>query len=178
MSSSSSAASPSSFDSSSGVAFALALGRALQTYGTPAHRLEEAMHEVVRLIGVEAHFFSTPTAIFASLGSGEQKRTELLRIEPGEVDLGKLEELNELANQVVQKRLTPGDAMPRIERIVAAPPRYGWTLTLLSFALTSAAASRFFGAGWNEITLALAIGLVVGLLAWTASRVQSIARMF
>ncbi|HVT05182.1 MAG TPA: threonine/serine exporter family protein [Thermoanaerobaculia bacterium] len=52
---------------SDGMAFTLKLGRALQGQGVPAHRLEEAMREVVDTMGVEGEFFSTPTVLLVAI---------------------------------------------------------------------------------------------------------------
>ncbi len=161
-----------------GVAFTLKLGRALHLHGTPAHRLEEAMSELVELFGIEGHFFATPTAIFASLGSGDERYVELLRIEGGEVDLGRMSDLDALTRRVIHRRIDPASASAEVDRILAQPARYGWLLTILSFALTSGAASRFFGAGWAEMGMAVVTGLTVGLLAWTATRVAAVGRLF
>ncbi|HZU53973.1 MAG TPA: threonine/serine exporter family protein, partial [Holophagaceae bacterium] len=54
------------------IAFILKLGRALQAYGTPAHRFEEAMEAVARRLGLDGQFFGMPTGFFASLGAGAQ----------------------------------------------------------------------------------------------------------
>lgn len=61
---------------------------------------------------------------------------------------------------------------------MSASPAYGPWLTVLAFALTSGAASRFFGAGWREIALAAAVGLTVGLLTLLAARFAGVARLF
>jgi uncharacterized membrane protein YjjP (DUF1212 family) len=46
----------------------LKLGRGLHASGYPAHRLEDALERVARRLGLEAQFFSMPTALFASFG--------------------------------------------------------------------------------------------------------------
>ena len=48
------------------IGFVLALARALHRYGTPAHRLEEAMRICCHRLGLDAEVFSTPTAIIMS----------------------------------------------------------------------------------------------------------------
>lgn len=50
--------------------------------------------------------------------------------------------------------------------------------TTLAFALTSAAASRFFGAGIRELAVAAVIGLATGLLALLPPRLPAIGRVF
>ncbi|HSP79592.1 MAG TPA: threonine/serine exporter family protein, partial [Myxococcaceae bacterium] len=86
----------------SAVAFTLQLGEALHRYGTPAHRLEEHLGLVARQLGLEARFFSTPTSIFASFGPPEALRTSVIRVAPGELDLGRLATLDALADEVIR----------------------------------------------------------------------------
>jgi uncharacterized membrane protein YjjP (DUF1212 family) len=152
------------------VAFTMRLARALHTYGTPAHRLEEAMTLVSRQLGLEAQFFSTPTAIFAAFGPVAAQQTFLVRIEPGEVNLEKLALLDGLIGQVSRGTLSPAEATARIEQIEAAPLRYGRVLSVLCFGLASACAARFFGGGWREVSVSCAVGLLLGLLALIFSR--------
>ena len=73
------------------------LGRALHAYGSPAHRLEEALSAVARSLGLEASFFASPTSLLVSFGRGRERRTVLERVEPGGQDLEKL-----VANIVVR----------------------------------------------------------------------------
>jgi hypothetical protein len=74
--------------------FVLELARALHEYGTPAHHLEAAMQIVVRALGLNAEFFSTPTSIMVGFGGHIDQRVHLLRVEPGEPNLGKLAQLD------------------------------------------------------------------------------------
>ena len=89
------------------IAFAVRLGTALQRYGTPAHRLEETLTTVLLRLGYEGQFFVTPTGLFAAIGGPEEQRTALVRTDPGEVNLEKVSDLDELTRDVVYGRLTP-----------------------------------------------------------------------
>jgi len=160
------------------VRFLRTLARALHEYGSPAHRLEGAMSDVMASIGVEGTVFAMPTGIMLSLEIDGQHHSEMIRISASELDLGRLSELMDLAGEVGAGAITPGEGETTIESILEAPPRYGRFLTVAAFSLTSAAASRFFGAGATEMAAALVIGLVVGLLAIAAPRVQVVARLF
>ncbi|MEM1180796.1 MAG: threonine/serine exporter family protein, partial [Acidobacteriota bacterium] len=81
------------------VALVAKLGQALHAYGSSAHRLEDALDLVSRRLGARGEFFSTPTAIFASIGEpggdadGRPPHTLLLRVEPREINLEKLSAL-------------------------------------------------------------------------------------
>jgi hypothetical protein len=60
------------------------LGRALHAAGSPSHRVEEGMELAARRLGIRGQYFSTPTALFASFGSGDDHRTYLERVEPAD----------------------------------------------------------------------------------------------
>ncbi|MEW5875234.1 MAG: threonine/serine exporter family protein [Candidatus Zixiibacteriota bacterium] len=158
--------------------FATKLARLLHRYGAPAHRLEEAMELVAHRLGVEGQFFATPTAVFASLGKGEDQRTYLLRTEPADVDLGKLAMLDGVIGEIAAGRVSVSEADSRVDAILDTRAPYGAALTTLCFALASGTAARFFGGGWREIATATVIGLVIGLLALLAVRLRVIARVF
>ncbi len=161
-----------------GRAFVLKLGRLLHAYGYPSHRLESALEAVSRRLGLEAQFFSMPTALFASFGAGDEQRTFQIRIEPGEVDLRRLALLDRVTAEVARGELAPAAGSTRLDAIVAAPPLFGRLATTLSFALASGAASRFFGGGVREVVAAAAIGLVLGLLALAADHFRGLGRIF
>jgi uncharacterized membrane protein YjjP (DUF1212 family) len=156
----------------------LKLGRALHTFGYPAHRLEEALTAVSARLGLRTQFFSAPTALFASFGGEEDQKTFQIRVDPGGVNLEKLALLDEVAAEVALGYVQPSEGAARVDEIVAKPPPYGPLLTTLSFGLASGAASRFFGGGWREITVSSAIGLAIGLLALTAERFPTVGRAF
>ncbi|MEM7586933.1 MAG: threonine/serine exporter family protein, partial [Acidobacteriota bacterium] len=71
-------------------AFLMRLAKALHAYGTPSHRLEEALGAVSASLEIEAQFLATPTSIVASLGPEPAQETLLVRVEPGETNLDKL----------------------------------------------------------------------------------------
>lgn len=158
--------------------FILKLGRGLHAYGYPAHRLEDALTSVAQRLGVEGHFFSMPTALFVSFEDPDGPRTHQIRVEPGGVDLEKLALLDETAGAVAAGQLSPAEGSARLDAITSAPARYAPGITIVAFAVASAAASRFFDAGPHEMTVAAVIGLLTGLLAAAAGRVPGLGRVF
>ncbi|MCG3163243.1 MAG: hypothetical protein JMDDDDMK_04628 [Acidobacteria bacterium] len=160
------------------IGFTLRLGRALHSYGIPAHRLEEVMGKATEKLGLEGQFFSTPTSIFASFGPQDQQQTFLMRVTPGEVNLGKIADLDEVTTEVLRGSLDPAKGSEMIEQILSAPHRYGRALTIIAFGLASAAASRFLGGGLKEIAVSALIGLITGLLSLLAGKYQSLGKVF
>lgn len=162
----------------SAIAFVPRLGRALHQYGYPAHRVEAVMERAAQQFELQGQFFTTPTSIFAAFGALEEQRTYLMRVEPGESDLGKLAALDEVTRQVLRGKISPARGAQRIDEILAAPSPYGWPLTIAAFGLASAAASRFLGGGEREILVAGWLGLMIGMLAFLTSKWQALGRVF
>jgi uncharacterized membrane protein YjjP (DUF1212 family) len=160
------------------IGFVLRLGRALHTYGFPANRLEAVMSRASEKLGLEGQFFSTPTSIFAAFGPQDDQRTFLIRVKPGEVNLGKLTALDVIVMRVLRGALTPAEGSAKIDWTLGAPPTYGRALTTLAFGMASAGASRFLGGGWKEIALSGLIGLVIGLLQIVAEKRSDWGRVF
>lgn len=146
----------------------LELGQALHRHGAPAHRLESALEEVSSALGLEANFFATPTALFSSFHGPEDgfrsERTHLRRLAPADVDLGKLADLDRVAQQVVAGDLDPAAATAEIRELRARAPRYPPSLALLAAAVASGSAARLFGGGWQEILWSALAGAAVALL--------------
>ena len=154
------------------------LVHALHRVGAPAHRLENVADELSRRLGTRGHFFSTPTAIIASFGDGPHPRTHLLRVEPGELDLGKQVLLDAVLGDVLAERCTLAGGLERIADVEARPPPYGRVATTAAFAITSASAAVFFGGSWVDLALSAVVGTLIGLLAWLASHSAAVARLF
>jgi len=123
----------------------------LNSYGTPAHRLERVLGKLAEALEVQAKFFSTPTSVMASFGKGEEERVHLVRTEPGEVNLGKLVEFDEVLEAVEHGRLSASEGIERLDQVAASAPRYGARLVMLAFAVASAGAARLFGGGLTEM---------------------------
>ena len=159
-------------------AFLLRTAELLHAYGTPAHRLERVLVQVAQTLGHELAVFSTPTSMMLAFGTGIEQRTHMLRVEPGDVDLGKLVEFDELLEDVEAGRLPVARALERIEALAAAPERYAAAWTVLGFGVASATAARFFGGGLLEVLVSLGVGLAIGVLAGYSRREPGVASIF
>lgn len=153
-----------------GIAFIEKLARALHRYGLGAPYVEDALSVVAARLGIHGEFFATPTAIFASLDTGDMEQTIMIRVEPGLVNLDKLSRLDRLAQDVATGAVSPTEASRMIDEIRATPPRFRGKATAIASAVASAASARFFGGGWREMVVCAAIGLATGLLALVARR--------
>ena len=169
---------PSPRPGSDAIEFVLSLGRALHRYGTPAHRLEEALLECCRRLGLSAEVFTTPTTILMSFGAPAELRTRMMRVEGGELDMAKLARVDALADAVASQRIAPADGVAELAAILAAPRQFGRALSALAHAMSVGALTVFFGGSLQDIAVAAGIGLLVGVLAQIAQRSTDQARVF
>jgi uncharacterized membrane protein YjjP (DUF1212 family) len=165
-------------DREAAIGFVLALGRALHRYGTPAHRLEEGLLRVCAKLELEADVFTTPTAIIMSFGRPTELRTRLLRVEGGELDMGKLARVDALVDDVLEREVTPEAGTKQLAEILAGPRRFGHGLSTLVHGSASGAMAVFLGGSIYDVALAGGIGLTLGLLAQYMKRSTDQARVF
>jgi uncharacterized membrane protein YjjP (DUF1212 family) len=151
---------------------------ALHRSGAPAHRLEALLAELCLRLGQEGAFFSTPTAIFATLGSGRRARTHLLRLEPAGIDLGRQAAIDETVQALLAGQVTVVEAHARITLAEHAPSLYGASLSTLAFGLTSAGVAVFLGGGWLDVLFSALVGLMVGGLALLSRKVEVVGRLY
>jgi uncharacterized membrane protein YjjP (DUF1212 family) len=158
--------------------FVLALARALHRYGYPAHRLEEVLGDVATRLRLESQFFTTPTSIFASFGPPDGPQVHLLRVEPGEPNLGHLSRLDDIMADVVAGRIAATEGSHRIAELLAEPPRWSERLTVVAFVAVSAAIASLLRLTVGDALVAALLGLVTGLSAVAATRVPALAPVF
>lgn len=159
------------------IAFALRLGRALQAYGTPAHRLEDAMEAVSRRLGLDAQFFGMPTGFIASFGEGHTGRTFVQRVPASSVDLAKLDETYAVTDALLQGRLGSAEAARRLDQLMEAPPRFRRSVQVAAFALVAACFGALLGGGWRDMGGAALLGAALGGLTLLTERFLTLARL-
>lgn len=128
-------------------------------------------------LGQNAEFFAMPTAVMCAIGEGDQTRTHMVRIMPGEVDLEKLDRVDAILGKVLRDEMTPREALGAISAVRAAPTRYHPLLVVLCVGIASAGASRFFGGSWIDLLVAASVGLLVGCIGLFTQRHRQTARV-
>ena len=159
-------------------AFVLELVQSLHRHGLPAYRLEDALTRVGKRLGLELALFSVPTGLTLGLGPLGEQRVRLLRVQPGSIHLGRIHELAELIEAVVDGSLGVAGARARLAEIEREPSLHGPLTRVVAFALASAASAVFFGAPLAAVGASLACGALVGLLALGAENHARLARLY
>ena len=126
--------------------YLLDIGATLAAYGCPSYRLEDVIRSVAESEGYRAEPFALPTGLFLRVVPqvrGEEPVAEvhrMTRLHDWGVDLGRLTLVDELFNEVANRRATIEQARARIRSIVAQAPT--WSPALVWAATTVAAGSR------------------------------------
>ncbi len=155
------------------IRFVLELARALHVHGTPAHRLEALLSTVAHRLGLTAEFFSTPTSIMVGFGALESQRVHLIRVEPGEPNLGHLSRLGAISRDVIEGQLTPADGLLRLNALSREAPRWPLWLRLCAFVCSSAAVACFLRVFTSDVAIAAGLGLVTAAIAIGCARSES-----
>ncbi len=156
------------------IAFVTELTRRLHEYGTAAPRLEAAVTQTAHRLGLDCQIWSSPTAVIMSFsaledGYGHPEVTEVLRLNPGSINLRQLCEVDSIAEAVGESRMSIDEGFKalRAARSQGLPPT---TLFVLCFGLTAACVAILLRTSWADVGLAGLLGVGVGWLANLAER--------
>lgn len=152
------------------IGFIVDLARRLHEYGTAAPRLEDVVNLASARVGLRCNVLSTPTSIvmsFSDRGAGDDlaELTQVVRVSPGEVNLARLCQVDEIADRVIAGKLDLAEGRRLLREIGARrPSRITHGATVLAFGIASAAVAAILHTGWPEVGVAFTNGLLIGLL--------------
>ncbi len=70
----------------------------------------------------------------ASFGPLDHQQTHLIRVQPGELNLGRLSALDDVVQAVLDGTQTPQEGSARIDKILTKKPTYPWWLRVFGYA--------------------------------------------
>ena len=151
------------------VDFVVELARRLHMYGTSAQRLEGAVNQVAQRLQVEADVWSNPTGLILSFPDPERgpghSLTRVIRLEPGEENLGRLAAADGIAEDVLAGRRHIADGLVAMRALDRPDSRHARPWAILSFGLASASVTGLMrNAGWADLVTAATLGTMIGLL--------------
>ncbi|OOG47918.1 threonine/serine exporter family protein [Rhodanobacter sp. C01] len=151
------------------MAFLLELARRLHQYGTSAPRLEMAIGRAAKRMGLVADVWSSPTAIiisFADLAQGEEgvaQSTQVMRLAPGEVNLARLCEADEIADRAIAGELDLREGFHRLRALGRPDTRREKIGLIASYGLSGGSISALFlHSSWVDVVVAGVIGVIIG----------------
>jgi uncharacterized membrane protein YjjP (DUF1212 family) len=152
------------------IGFVVELARRLHEYGTAAPRLEDVVNLVSARLGLACNVLSTPTSIVMSFSDparedGLAEITQVVRVPPGEVNLERLCQVDEIADQVIDGRLDLAAGRRRLREVgQARRSRRGEAGLVASYGVSAASIAAILHTGWSGIAAAGLIGLLIGLV--------------
>jgi len=151
------------------IAFVVELAEHLHTYGTTAPRLEGAIISVAERLGVECEPWCNPTGMILTFSDperppGESDISRVIRVPPGEVHLGKLCEVDQIAEDVVAGHLGLAEGYAALRALERKPDRRSQCLHMLAYGLVAVGVSGLMRLPWPEIGVSGVTGLLVGAL--------------
>ena len=151
------------------IAFLLELARRLHQYGTSAPRLEIAVAGAAQRLGLAADVWSSPTALiisFADLAQGEEgvaQTTQVMRLAPGEVNLARLCQADEIADRAIAGELDLREGFRRLRALGLPDTRRDKAALIASYGLSGASiAALFLHSAWVDVLVAGVIGVIIG----------------
>ncbi|KAI9500033.1 hypothetical protein BX070DRAFT_196502 [Coemansia spiralis] len=160
--------------------FLLVASRALMAFGAPLHRLEANLIAIALNLDVEATFAALPGIILITFGDQDTRSSEtyVVRVASG-FDMHRLERTNRVIRRVLKSRISVGQGVKNLERILATPPIYPWWIMIMDYTLCSFFICPLFWKGsWTDAGVSAMIGLLVGLLQLLAGRFANYANLF
>ncbi|MHB8172481.1 MAG: threonine/serine exporter family protein [Thermincolia bacterium] len=146
-------------------------GTLMLVSGAEIHRVEDTVERMGKALGqrvVEA--FATPTGLIITVKDFHgNSRTEVKRIAARSINLNRVNLVNDMSRRLAEGKIMAGEVAGELRLIGTADNPYPTWVYLLSAGVCSGAFSFLFGGRWQEVFLALIVGLLIhGLrIRWT-----------
>lgn len=147
------------------------MARRLHEYGAGAHRLETAVSDVAEQLGIRCSVFSNPTSIFITFSGFEFDEddlvlpAQLIRVSPGDLDIGRLTEVDHVSQDVAEGALAVERGIDRLKEIARRRPIFGLPVHLLAWAATGMAVTSMLKSSWIDIAIASLLGMLTGIMS-------------
>jgi len=160
--------------------FIINLGKALHKFGTPAYRLEAHLLNVASILGLGGSFIVTPTSLTFALwlkGEHDSQHNYVVRVNPGDLDLGSLARTDELVEELASGERMLGDAIERLAEIENKPPPYSHLVTFWAFGVSGGAFAMLMATSWHDVFWSFVMSLVVYVFIYWASMSRGVTKM-
>ncbi len=146
------------------VEFIILLAKSLQKCGAAAHNLERALASAGRGLGIGHQFIAFPTGMIGSFSEGDAHRSTVVRFKPGEIDLSKLTQIDEAADQVLAGHMTVEAGSERIRAINAQPDDYPKFLQVMAYGMASGGFVTALHGSLYDLIGAILLGFAIGIM--------------
>lgn len=152
------------------IGFIVDLAKRLHEYGTAAPRLEDVINLVSAKLGIVCNVLATPTSIVMSFSDPTREddlaeMTQVIRLPPGSVDLKRLFQVDEIADQVIDGSLDLAAGRRRLREFrlpLHSPTHRAWLVA--SYAISAGSIAAILHTSWAGVATALLIGALIGVV--------------
>jgi len=152
--------------------FVIRLGTFAHRYGVQARRLETYLSRVVRTLGYNGVFRSTPAEIVFAFRQNDElwHKTHIVYMPGTGFDLSRLAKVGELVTALEAGGISLTEAVARLDVIDKMPPPYGKFIVALGYALSGAGFAGFLKCGVADIVLSAILSIVVYIIILCAEK--------
>ncbi|WP_449280172.1 threonine/serine ThrE exporter family protein [Luteimonas changyuni] len=151
------------------IAFMVELAEHLHAYGTTGPRLEASLEMVAEKLGLECEPWTNPTGMVLSFSDpmrppGDSDTTRVIRMPPGENDLGRLCDVDSIVEDVVAGNVGLGEghaALRALDRPLSGRQNL---MQVVGFGMVATGVGGLLRLPWLDIATTAMVGLVIGLL--------------
>ena len=150
------------------------LAKRLHQYGTTTTRLEASVESLSHKLGLDTQIWSSPTGILLSFRdakhpeASEQRVSEVLRLSPGETNLRRLVDTDEVAEKVFHGKMSVADGYQSLRDIVPEPVKV--KRTIAGYAFSAASVAAVLKSRPTDIVAAALVGALTGGLLVISKR--------
>jgi len=142
--------------------FIIQLGKALHTYGVPSYKSQIYLTQVAKQKDIRGSFMDTPTWInYSFYQDDDQSYNYVECVPPGELNLGALSKIDEITNNVLEKKLSFAEAKDLIEQMDKKKFKTFDIIQLLSFMVSAGSFCIILDTNWVSSIVATFLGAVV-----------------
>jgi len=171
-------------DAAARMRFVVELARRLHQYGAAAPRLESAIDSVSARLGLHCDCLSTPTALILSFSSDASAEdalsmhTQVIRLSPGDVNLRRMCEVDEIADRVIAGTLDIAEGSRQLRAVHRQRNVRNRVYTSASYGVAAGAVAAILHSTWIDICVAAVVGVMIGAIALASEGRPRVAASF
>ncbi|MDR1705436.1 MAG: threonine/serine exporter family protein [Clostridiales bacterium] len=148
------------------IKLALLAGELLLSNGSETNRVEDTMRRVLASAGYSnAEAFVVSTGVFVSVRAEAGDITSVKRITKRSYDVQKLIKVNDVSRSFAENRITPGEAMSKLEEIRSGTSGYAYSFVkLFAAGIACGCFAYLFGGSFMDCLNAFFTGFILEVL--------------
>lgn len=141
------------------------LGYHLAMCGAETFRVEDSIHRIMAVYGIESEVFATTNNLIISIEVDDNRpMTRMRRIGFHGNNLAGVESFNALSRRICAEKPNPATAMQWLKDTEKALKTYPLPIILFGNMMGAAGYAMFFGGSWQDLLCAAGCGFIVGLV--------------